>query len=77
MIYGTNISSKNVMGLLEKFVLEYEQTFTVDEETHNEKVYYRQLMELDMLESTTFNVRGSHIKEYDPEIYYQFVYFPA
>ena len=49
----------------------------VDEEPHNEKVYLRQLTDLDLVETTTFNVRGAHLKEYDRELYYQFLYFPA
>lgn len=35
-----------------------------------------QLSEIDIYESTIFSVSALHIKEYDMNLYYQFIYFP-
>lgn len=32
---------------------------------------------MDILEKTVYEVQGTHLKEFDQEIYYQFIYFPA
>lgn len=50
---------------------------SVDGEVVSEKVYRAQLNELEVMESTTFAVDGRHIKEFDRELYLQFVFFPA
>lgn len=77
VIYGTNISSKTVMSSIERFIQEFETTYISGEETHTEKCYLRQLTDLDLVDTTMFYVQGSHIKEYDRELYYQFIFFPA
>lgn len=41
-----------------------------------ELIYRNQLNDLELLESTIFEVNGTHLKEFDRELYYQFIYFP-
>ena len=41
-----------------------------------EPIYMTQLGEIDLQESNTFTVSAKHIKEYDMNLYYQFIYFP-
>jgi DNA replication licensing factor MCM4 len=43
----------------------------------SEKVYRAQLNELEVMEDHCFAVDGRHIKEFDRELYLQFVFFPA
>ena len=42
-----------------------------------EKIYRSQLDDLEMMERNIFEVQGTHLKEYDRELYFQFIYFPA
>lgn len=37
----------------------------------------RQLMDMDISEETVFKIKASHILEYEAELYYQLIYFPA
>jgi hypothetical protein len=41
------------------------------------KIYLEDFKTLFHTEETIFNVSGSHIKQFDREMYYQFIYFPA
>ncbi len=43
----------------------------------SEKIYYTQLCGVDLYEANVFIVQGKHIKEFDRELYHQFIYFPA
>jgi DNA replication licensing factor MCM4 len=49
----------------------------VDGEVVSEKVYRGQLNDMEATEGSCFEVDGRHIKEFDRELYLQFVYFPA
>lgn len=77
LIYGTNISSKQVMNALERFVLDFEVTERIGNDHVTEKTYHNQLNEMESKEECIFEVNGKHIKEHDRELYYQFIYFPA
>jgi hypothetical protein len=78
VIYGTNISMKVVTNALERFIMHFECTRRTGEgETVTELIYRNQLNELELLESTIFEVQGTHLKDYDRELYYQFIYFPV
>jgi DNA replication licensing factor MCM4 len=44
----------------------------------NEKYYYQKLSDYGLdIGSDVFSVKGTHLKEFNQEIYYQFIYFPA
>lgn len=76
-IYGTTIRIRKAMASIEKFVLDFEHTSEVEGEVVSEKIYRRQLNDLDNEELTLFIVDGRHIKEFDRELYLQFVFYPA
>lgn len=42
-----------------------------------EKVYRRQLIELELMERRIYEVSGRHLKEFDRELYLQFNFYPA
>ena len=59
-------------------MLEFDVNTQVGNEMTTEKHYYNQLNDLDLNdEETIFEVSGLHLKEFDREMYYQFIYFPA
>jgi len=65
-IYGTNISMKQVTSALEKFILTFESTRrTADGDVVTELIYRNQLNDLELLESTIFEVQGTHLKDFD------------
>jgi DNA replicative helicase MCM subunit Mcm2 (Cdc46/Mcm family) len=66
-----------VLAALERFVMEFEVCHEIEGEVVSEKVYRAQLNELEVMEATTFSVDGRHIKEFDRELYLQFIFFPA
>ncbi len=57
--------------------MDFQIAHEVEGEVLLERIYHTQLTELDILETNVFNVYGKHIKEFDTDMYYQFVYFPA
>lgn len=54
VIYGTNISMKQVLNALERFILHFENTRVQDGEAVTELIYRNQLNELEILERTIF-----------------------
>ena len=58
-------------------MLDFEHTSEVEGEVVSEKIYRRQLNDLDNEELVLFIVDGRHIKEFDRELYLQFVFYPA
>lgn len=65
VIYGTNISTRHVIGALEHFILNFEVTRPADGGILTERVYRNQLNELELLERHIFEVQGRHLKEHD------------
>jgi DNA replicative helicase MCM subunit Mcm2 (Cdc46/Mcm family) len=73
VIFGTNVSTSNVIAALESFVLNFEII-----RDNPEKVYQQKLSDLGLdIGGDIFEVQGTHLKEFDREVYYQFIYFPA
>jgi DNA replicative helicase MCM subunit Mcm2 (Cdc46/Mcm family) len=79
VIFGTNISTSKVMGELERFIREFEVAQAQGgDSSANEKYYYQKLSDYGLdIGSDVFEVKGTHLKEFNQEIYYQFIYFPA
>ena len=82
VIYGTAIDTQEVLINLERFIREFDVMVEIQAGTQKEKVPKRIYMdELRSLlfeeEKSILNVVGSHIKQFDREMYYQFIYFPA
>lgn len=50
---------------------------TNEGETVTELIYRNQLNDMELMENSIFEVQGRHLKEYNQELYYQFIYFPA
>jgi hypothetical protein len=55
--------------------MEFESSIPGSEAT--EHIYQTRLSEIDLLETTIFNVSAMDLKEYDLDLYFQFIYFPA
>lgn len=82
VIYGTTIETSEVSNNLERFILDYElnkeHIIGDQKQMIPEKIYYEDFKSLFYDEERTiFNVSGSHLMEFDREMYYQFIYFPA
>ena len=65
VIYGTNISWKNVTAQIERFILSFESTRMLNGEPVTELIYRSQLNDLELLERSIFEVLGVHLKEFD------------
>ena len=80
MIYGTNIDSQETQANLERFIREFEVLLTF-EGGHRmpSKKYFEELKAVATAEGLhpILNVSAVDIKEFDREMYYQFIYFPA
>lgn len=75
IIYGTNIQSEDILASLERFVLEFE---VLEGDSHFHKKYLNDLKNLANEEgSTVLEVEAMHIKQFDREMYFQFIYFPV
>lgn len=80
MIYGTNIDSGEAQANLERFIREFEELLTF--EGGHRMAHKKYLEEFKALGATTdlttfLNVSAVHIKEFDRQMYFQFIYFPA
>ena len=75
VIYGTNIDSVQVIHNIEKFIREFE---IILPQNVAKRIYFEDMKDLLWEEERTlFPINGSHIMEYDLEMYYQLIYFPA
>ena len=78
LIFGTNVSTSNVISSLQNFILNFEIVKIQGGNSISEKVYNQKFGDLNFdIGGDIFEVEGVHLKEFDREIYYQFIYFPA
>lgn len=83
VIYGTTIDTHEVLLGIERFFKEFE---AMDErmilgqlkEISTKRIYFEDMKTLLFDEErVTFRINASHLMEYDREMYYQLIYFPA
>lgn len=78
VIFGTNISTAKVFKEIERFINSYEATRMEGEDAVNELIYQQKFNDVGLdLIGDIFEVKAVHLREFDQELYYQFIYFPA
>ncbi|KAL4499205.1 hypothetical protein ABPG72_006791 [Tetrahymena utriculariae] len=80
--WGTNINTQEVSNKFEKFLLEFKALPTDDHDMQDENageinIYVEKLNQMAALEQYILMFDGQHLLQFDKNLYYQLIFFPA